>query len=53
MDDIGPYFERLTALGAEVVYPPGDRLGGAGFTVRHPDGTVIEYIHHRPSDSES
>jgi predicted enzyme related to lactoylglutathione lyase len=53
VDDIGPYFARLTAQGAEVVHPPAERLGGAGFTVRHPDGTVIEYVHHRPSDGES
>ena len=53
VDDIGPYFARLTAQGAEVVHPPTERLGGAGFTVRHPDGTVIEYVHHRPSDGES
>lgn len=53
VDDIRPYFGRLKAQGAEVVYPPSERLGGAGFTVRHPDGTVIEYVHHRPSDSET
>ncbi len=53
VDDIGPYFTRLTALGAEIVQPPTGRLGGAGFSVRHPDGTVIEYVHHRPSDGES
>jgi predicted enzyme related to lactoylglutathione lyase len=53
VDDIGPYFARLTAQGAEVVHPTAERLGGAGFTVRHPDGTVIEYVHHRPSDGEN
>lgn len=53
VDDIGPYFARLTALGAEVVYLPAERPGGAGFTARHPDGTVIEYVHHRPADGES
>ena len=53
VDDIEPYFARLMAQGAEVIHPPGDRLGGAGFTVRHPDGNVMEYVHHRPSDSES
>jgi predicted enzyme related to lactoylglutathione lyase len=53
VDDIGPYFERLTAQGAQVVHPPAERLGGAGFTVCHPDGTVIDYVHHRPSDGES
>jgi predicted enzyme related to lactoylglutathione lyase len=36
VDDIGPYFARLTAQGAKVVHPPAERLGGAGFTVRHP-----------------
>jgi predicted enzyme related to lactoylglutathione lyase len=53
VDDIGPYFERVITQGATVVQMPGERLGGAGFTVRHPDGTVIEYVHHRPSDGES
>jgi hypothetical protein len=33
---------------------PGERRGGAGFTVRHRDGTVVEYVHYyRPPDSES
>lgn len=53
VDDIGPYFARLTAQGAEVVHQPAERLGGAGFTVRHPDGAVIDYVHHRPSEGES
>jgi predicted enzyme related to lactoylglutathione lyase len=52
VDNIEPYFERLTAHGAEIVHQPGERLGGAGFTVRHPDGSVIEYVHHRPSEGE-
>jgi predicted enzyme related to lactoylglutathione lyase len=53
VDDIGPFFERLIARGAEIVHLPGERLGGAGFTVRHPDGSVMEYVHHRPSEGES
>jgi pentatricopeptide repeat protein len=53
VDDIAPYFERVIAQGAKVVHMPDERLGGAGFTARHPDGTVIEYVHHRPSDGES
>ena len=36
----------------KLVHPPAERLGGAGCTVRHPDGTVIEYVHYRPSESE-
>jgi hypothetical protein len=43
---------RLVVGGAIDVHLPGERLGGAGFAVLHPDGTVIEYVHHRPSDSE-
>jgi predicted enzyme related to lactoylglutathione lyase len=53
VDDIAPYFERLIAHGAEIVHLPAERLGGAGFTVRHPDGGVMEYVHYRPSESES
>jgi len=53
VDDIAPYFERLIAYGAEIVHLPAERLGGAGFAVRHPDGTVMEYVHHRPSEDES
>jgi catechol 2,3-dioxygenase-like lactoylglutathione lyase family enzyme len=52
VDDIGPFFERLMAQGAEILHFPGERLGGAGFAVRHPDGSVMEYVHHRPSEGE-
>jgi predicted enzyme related to lactoylglutathione lyase len=53
VDEIEPYFERLIAGGAEIVHLPAERLGGSGFTVRHPDGSVLEYVHHRPSESEN
>jgi hypothetical protein len=26
---------------------------GAGFIARHPDGTIVEYVHHRPAPHES
>ncbi|WP_427891865.1 VOC family protein [Kribbella sp. GL6] len=45
--DADVYFERLLALGAEVVHQPIDVPVGRGFTVRHPDGTIVEYVHHR------
>jgi predicted enzyme related to lactoylglutathione lyase len=45
--DADVYFERLLALGAEVIHPPIDVPVGRGFTVRHPDGTIVEYVHHR------
>ncbi|WP_037912663.1 VOC family protein [Actinacidiphila yeochonensis] len=48
VDDVEPYYERLLAEGAQVVAPPQRVPVGANFTVRHPDGTVVEYVHHRP-----
>ncbi|WP_214416412.1 VOC family protein [Sphaerisporangium fuscum] len=49
VDDVRPYYERLTAEGAEIVVPLQDVPTGAGFNARHPDGTVVEYVHHRPT----
>ncbi|MER6395504.1 VOC family protein [Kitasatospora sp. NPDC001603] len=49
VDDVRPYYERLLAEGAEIVVPLRDVPTGAGFNVRHPDGTVVEYVHHRPT----
>ncbi|MER6582128.1 VOC family protein [Nonomuraea sp. NPDC001023] len=48
VDDVRPYYERLVAEGAEIVFPLQDVPTGAGFNARHPDGTVVEYVHHRP-----
>ncbi|MGR6917510.1 VOC family protein [[Actinomadura] parvosata] len=49
VDDVRPYYERLVAEGAEIVFPLQEVPTGAGFNVRHPDGTVVEYVHHRPT----
>jgi uncharacterized glyoxalase superfamily protein PhnB len=48
VDHVEPYYERLLSAGAEVVAAPHEVPVGAGFTVRHPDGAVVEYVHHRP-----
>ena len=48
VDDVEPYLERLLASGATVVHPLTQVSVGAGFTVRHPDGAQVEYVHHRP-----
>ncbi|WP_285583824.1 VOC family protein [Actinoallomurus iriomotensis] len=48
VDDVEPYHERLLSAGAEIVGPLRKVPVGAGFTVRHPDGAVVEYVHHRP-----
>lgn len=45
---------RLTAEdGVEILDPPHRVPTGTGFTARHPDGTVIEYVEHRPTPSGS
>jgi uncharacterized glyoxalase superfamily protein PhnB len=51
VDDVRPYYERLVAAGAEIVFPLQEVPTGAGFNARHPDGTVVEYVHHRPTAS--
>ncbi|GGV20406.1 hypothetical protein GCM10010495_39540 [Kitasatospora herbaricolor] len=49
VDDVRPYHDRLVAEGAEIVLPLRQVPTGAGFNARHPDGTVVEYVHHRPT----
>lgn len=47
--DVEPYLARFRAEGTQFVQQPFDAPVGRGFTVRHPDGAVIEYVHHRPA----
>lgn len=49
VDDAADYLARLEAAGAEILVPLLVVPTGAGFTARHPDGTVIEYVEHRPT----
>ncbi|WP_329116736.1 hypothetical protein [Streptomyces sp. NBC_01353] len=48
VNDAGAHLERLTAEGGEVLDPLHSVPTGAGFTARHPDGSVVEYVEHRP-----
>ena len=48
VDEIDRYLDRLTGAGAEILRPPVQVPAGAGFTARHPDGLIIEYVQHRP-----
>ncbi|MFE0178915.1 VOC family protein [Streptomyces sp. NPDC059002] len=50
VDSAQPYLDRLVAEGAEIVYPLVKVPTGSGFTARHPDGTLIEYVEHRPTE---
>ncbi|MEV0322723.1 VOC family protein [Streptomyces sp. NPDC050658] len=49
VDDARKYLDRLTASGAEITDPLKPVPTGAGFSARHPDGTVVEYVEHRPT----
>jgi len=51
VDDVQPYYERLVAAGAQIVFPLQVVPTGAAFNAIHPDGTVVEYVHHRPDPS--
>jgi uncharacterized glyoxalase superfamily protein PhnB len=48
VDDVQPYYDKLVAAGAEIIFPLQTVPTGAGFNAVHPDGTVVEYVHHRP-----
>lgn len=48
VDEVQPYHDALVAAGAEIVVPLREVPTGAGFNARHPDGTVVEYVQHRP-----
>ncbi|SDT06627.1 hypothetical protein SAMN04489751_3659 [Brevibacterium sandarakinum] len=52
VDDVQPYYDRLVSEGAEIIFPLQQVPTGAAFNARHPDGTVVEYVHHRPTDDE-
>jgi predicted enzyme related to lactoylglutathione lyase len=48
VDDVQPYYDRLVAAGAQIIFPLQRVPTGAAFNAVHPDGTVVEYVHHRP-----
>lgn len=48
VDDVEPYHDRFVREGAEIIRPIREVPTGRAFNVRHPDGAVIEYVHHRP-----
>ncbi|WP_219690241.1 VOC family protein, partial [Streptomyces anatolicus] len=50
VDSAQKYLDRLAAEGAEITDPLVKVPTGAGFTARHRDGTLIEYVEHRPTD---
>ncbi|MGV9883187.1 VOC family protein [Streptomyces sp. NPDC003006] len=49
VDSAQAYLDRLAAEGAEITDPLVKVPTGSGFTARHRDGTLIEYVEHRPT----
>lgn len=50
VDSAQAYLTRLAAEGGEITEPLTKVPTGSGFTARHRDGTVIEYVEHRPTE---
>lgn len=53
VDDIEPYHRRLLAAGAQIIFGPARAPTGACFNALLPDGTVVEFVHHRPQPDEA
>lgn len=49
VDDVQPYYDKLVAAGSEIIFPLQTVPTGMGFNAVHPDGTTVEYVHHRPT----
>jgi len=47
VDSLEEYHRFLAAQGAEIIRPPQKVPTGMNMTVRHPDGSVVEYVEHR------
>lgn len=47
VDDIRAFATALPARGAEILEMPRDVPTGWNMLVRHPDGTLVEYVEHR------
>ena len=47
VDDLKAFADHLPTVGAEILRPPKPVPTGCNMLVRHPDGTLIEYVEHR------
>jgi predicted enzyme related to lactoylglutathione lyase len=41
---------NVIAAGATIVQPRFEVSHGSGYRIRHPDGLLVEYLQHRPSE---
>lgn len=46
VDSLDEYHRFLTANGAGIIRPPQQVPTGRNMTVRHPDGSIVEYVEH-------
>ncbi|MCK9631264.1 MAG: hypothetical protein M0R30_06430 [Methanoregula sp.] len=47
VDSVDDYHRFLAENGGTILRPPQQVPTGINMTVRHPDGSVIEYVEHR------
>lgn len=50
--DLDETVTRQVAAGAEIVQERWTAPVGAGTRLRHPDGLVVEYLEHRPTEDD-
>jgi predicted enzyme related to lactoylglutathione lyase len=50
--DLDEAVERQVAAGAEIIQERWEGPVGAGTRLRHPDGLIVEYLEHRPSEDD-
>jgi len=44
---------RFEELGIELLEPPKEVPTGRNLLARHPDGSIVEYVEHRPQPGEA
>lgn len=52
VSSLDAYLERFAALGIEVISAPKGVPTGRNMLARHPDGSLVEYVEHRPQPDE-
>jgi hypothetical protein len=50
--DLDEAVARQVAAGAEIVQERWEAPVGAGTRLRHPDGLIVEYLEHRPTNDD-
>lgn len=51
VDRIDEFIAFLSRQGGEIIRGPQNVPTGINCTIRHPDGTVIEYVEHKKQES--